>query len=122
MVITKDRVDKINAVGGLRIDAKDAIFIIKRCKSVQWGENVSYSSPGAIWYEYDALIVITHFHVLKLSWFEMRQGKAANDKIVETIRSGKIKSLIDLYSEISQYINIYRSPITLVETKLERYL
>lgn len=86
-----------------------------------WGENLSKSAKSAKWIEYDGLIVVTPFLVMKLSWVGKRT-KYAHDRIVSAVRDGKVKCMVDLYSLIGKEANRYGAPTMLVETKLERYL
>lgn len=104
----------------LEIRGKDASFVVKTIDSVEWGENVTMKGRASRWYRYDALFVITSFHIFKLAWSDV-QGRIAHDAIIEAVRAGKVNCMIDLYEEIGKHINRYRSPVTLVRSKLEWY-
>lgn len=119
--VIDNHTEKIAAVGGKRINAKDAIFIIKPRSSIHWGENMSINSKAAKWFTYDCLLVVTNLAVMRLSWEGRNIAKAAHDSVVNEVRMGRVKSMIDLYSLMSKYGNRYGMPIKLAETKLERY-
>lgn len=119
--LLQERRQKVNAVGGKRIYGSDVVFIIKPCKSVQWGENMNINSSGAKWYTYDSLIVVTNLETAKLAWFGRLNEKIIHDNIVNEVRTGKVRSLVELYSLISTYCNRYGAPVKLIETKLERH-
>lgn len=121
MVTATDRLEGVSAVGGTRIDAEDAIFIIKPCKSIEWGANMKISSKSAKWYTYETLLVITNLSIMKLTWLGRERAKNAHDLIVEQVRDGNIRSMVDLYSLMSSFSYRYGAPVVLIETKLERY-
>ena len=123
MNLIEQRKDQIEALGGTNIRTKDAVFILKSLKSVHWGKYnvIKLNSKRAVWYEYDALIVITNLYVLKLAWIE-KNSKPAYDRIIEEVRCGNVTSLTDLVSEIGKYVDRHGSPVRLIETKLEYFL
>lgn len=112
--------EKIAAIGGSRLEASDAVFIIKKYRSTHWGKYVTYTSNRSVWYEYDSLIVITGLQTLKLTW-TANNGRLAHDKIVDEVKAGRIKSMVSLYSEMNKHANRYGMPIALISTNLEYY-
>ena len=121
IALIQSRLEKVKAVGGTKIVGRDAVFIIKPCKSVHWGESMNVNGKGAKWYSYDALLVVTNLSVMKLAWFGQVGAKTIHDNVVNEVRKGKIRSIVDLYSLMSSHSQRYGAPVMLVETKLERY-
>lgn len=109
---------KVSSLGGRSIQAKDATFIVKRVKTMQWGKYISYTDPKSYWYEYDALFVICITGTLKLAWVDSR-SKQQHDEIVNKVKDGHVKCMVDLLEELSKYNERYGAPIKLISTKLE---
>jgi hypothetical protein len=119
-IITSDTYKKTSIPNGRRIKAHDAIFIIKEDRSIHWGKYVTYSSKQSVWHTFNTLVVVTNLQVMKLSWANVA-GKKAHDMIVSKVARRKIRSLVDLNSEISRFSNRYGIPVMLVRTKLEYF-
>lgn len=121
-MVSEAQLCSINSIGSKTILGKDAVFVIKPCKYIHWGDNLNINSPNAKWHEYEALIVVTRLATMKLTWAGKERAKFAHDDVVNKVKSGRIRSLVDLYSYMSRHGNQYGMPIMLTQTKLERFI